>query len=159
MCRRRRGPSPFSPSWWSADRQDQWDGQHLAARVTEKDNYCSWSQYRIKTSKNVVLAADLVLTWDDADFFLLHCCCWARLPFFNWGQSVECVYCTEPKATCRQCKNQPNAYNMYTDLEGILSACLYLHVSLSSGVVYFCRYAFPWVIKLFKFFKIEISKT
>ncbi len=50
------------------------------------------------------------------------------------------VYCTEPKATCRQCKNQPNAYNMYTDLEGILSACLYLHVSFNSGVVHFCRY-------------------
>jgi hypothetical protein len=30
--------------------------------------------------------------------------------------TVECVYCTEPKVTCRQCKNQPNAYNMYTDL-------------------------------------------
>ncbi len=58
------------------------------------------------------------------------------------GADVECVYCTEPKATCRQCKNQPNAYNMYTDLEGILSACLYLHVSFYSGVVYFCRYAF-----------------
>jgi hypothetical protein len=58
---------------------------------------------------------------------------------------VECVYCTEPKATCRQCKNQPNAYNMYTDLEGIRSACLYLHVSFYSGVVYFCR--------------LEISKT
>ncbi len=52
---------------------------------------------------------------------------------------VECVYCTEPKATCRQCKNQPNAYNMYTDFEGILSACLYLHVSFYSGVVHFCR--------------------
>jgi hypothetical protein len=32
---------------------------------------------------------------------------------------VECVCWTEPKATCRQCKNQPNAYNMYTDSEGI----------------------------------------
>ncbi len=56
--------------------------------------------------------------------------------------TVECVYCTEHKATCRQCKNQPNAYNMYTDLEGILSACLYVHVSFHSGVVYICRYAF-----------------
>jgi hypothetical protein len=59
----------------------------------------------------------------------------------GWGKFVECVYCTEPKATCRQCKNQPNAYNMYTDLEG-MSACLYLHVSFYSGVVYFCRYVF-----------------
>jgi hypothetical protein len=57
-------------------------------------------------------------------------------------ESVECLYCTEPKATCRQCKYQPNAYNMYTDLEGILSACLYLHISFYSGVVHFCRYAF-----------------
>jgi hypothetical protein len=56
---------------------------------------------------------------------------------------VECVYCTEPKAMCRQCKNQPNVYNMYTDLEGFLSACLYLHISFYSGVVHFCRYAFP----------------
>ncbi len=54
--------------------------------------------------------------------------------------TVESVYWTEPKATCRQCKNQPNAYNMYTDLEGILSACLYLCVSFYSGVVNFCRY-------------------
>jgi hypothetical protein len=53
---------------------------------------------------------------------------------------VECAYWTEPKATCRQCKNQPNAYNMYTDLEGILSACLYLHVRIPLGVVNFCRY-------------------
>jgi hypothetical protein len=29
---------------------------------------------------------------------------------------------------------------MYTDLEGILSACLYLCVSFYSGVVNFCRY-------------------
>ncbi len=56
--------------------------------------------------------------------------------------TVECVYCTEPKATCRQCKNQPNAYNMYTDLEGILSACLHLHLSVYPGVVNFCRYVF-----------------
>ncbi len=28
--------------------------------------------------------------------------------------SVECVYLTEPKATCRPEKIQPNAYNMYT---------------------------------------------
>jgi hypothetical protein len=56
------------------------------------------------------------------------------------AENVECVYWTEPKATCRQCKNQPNAYNMYTDLEGILSGFLYLHVSFNSGVVHFCRY-------------------
>jgi hypothetical protein len=58
------------------------------------------------------------------------------------GQTVECVYWTEPKATCRQCKNQPNAYNMYTDLEGILSACLHLYVSFYFGMVHFCRYVF-----------------
>ncbi len=51
------------------------------------------------------------------------------------GTTVECVYWTEPKATCRQCKNPPNAYKMYTDLEGILSVCLYLHISFNSGVV------------------------
>jgi hypothetical protein len=34
-------------------------------------------------------------------------------------------------------------YNMYTDLEGILSACLCLHVSFYPGVVNFRRYAFP----------------
>ncbi len=65
-------------------------------------------------------------------------------------KTVECVYCTEPKATCRQCKNQPNAYNMYTDLEGILSACLYLHVSIYPGVVNFCRYVFPQELAKFK---------
>jgi hypothetical protein len=53
------------------------------------------------------------------------------------GGSVECVYWTEPKMTCRQCKNQPNAYNMYTNLEEILSACLHLHVSFYPGVVNF----------------------
>jgi hypothetical protein len=31
---------------------------------------------------------------------------------------------------------------MNTDLEGILSACLYLHVSFYPGVVNFCRYVF-----------------
>jgi hypothetical protein len=56
--------------------------------------------------------------------------------------AVECVYCTEPKATCRQCKNQPNAYNMFTDLEGILSACLHLNLIFYPGVVNFCRYVF-----------------
>jgi hypothetical protein len=55
-------------------------------------------------------------------------------------QCVECVYWTEPKATCRQCINPPIAYNMYTDLERILSACLYLCVSFYYGVVNFCRY-------------------
>jgi hypothetical protein len=49
---------------------------------------------------------------------------------------------TETKAMFRQCKNQPNAYNMYTDLEEILSACLYLHVSFYPEVVDFCRYVF-----------------
>jgi hypothetical protein len=51
--------------------------------------------------------------------------------------TVECVYCTEPKATCRPYRNQPNAYIMYTDLDGILSACLYLRVSFYSGVVWY----------------------
>jgi hypothetical protein len=55
---------------------------------------------------------------------------------------VECVYWTEPKATYRQCKIQPNAYNMYIDLERILSVCLYLHVSFYPGMVNFCRYIF-----------------
>ncbi len=47
--------------------------------------------------------------------------------------TVECVYWTEPKATSRQCKNQPNAYNMYTDLEGILSACLQFPQKVLTG--------------------------
>jgi hypothetical protein len=55
-------------------------------------------------------------------------------------QLVECVYWTEPKATSRQCKNQPNAYNMYTNVEGILSDCLYLHLSFYPMVVNFCKY-------------------
>jgi hypothetical protein len=63
---------------------------------------------------------------------------------------VECVYWTEPKATCRQCKNQPNAYNMYTDLEGILSACFYLQVSFYPGVVNICRYLFPHIVAFLK---------
>jgi hypothetical protein len=58
---------------------------------------------------------------------------------------VECVYWTEPKATCRQWKNQPNAFNMNTDLEEILSACLYLHASFYPGVVNFCRYVFSLI--------------
>ncbi len=58
------------------------------------------------------------------------------------GKTVECVYCTEPKAMFRQCKNQPNAYNMYTDLEGILSACLCRHISFNPGAVNFYRYVF-----------------
>ncbi len=57
--------------------------------------------------------------------------------------TVECVNWTEPKATCRQCKNQPNAYNMYTDLEGILSACLYLHVTFILGWDIFADMYFP----------------
>jgi hypothetical protein len=64
---------------------------------------------------------------------------------FSYIVTVECVYWTEPKATCRQCKNQPNAYNMYTDLEGILSACLHLYVSFHPGVVSFCRYVFSHI--------------
>jgi hypothetical protein len=39
-------------------------------------------------------------------------------------EGVECVYWTEPMAMCRQCKNQPNEYNMYSDLEGILARIL-----------------------------------
>jgi hypothetical protein len=63
---------------------------------------------------------------------------------------VECVYWTEPKATCRQCKNQPNAYNMYTNLEEILSVCLHLHVSFYPGVVNFCRKVFSHINKKHK---------
>jgi hypothetical protein len=59
--------------------------------------------------------------------------------------TVVWAYWTEPKAMCRQCKNQPNAYNMYTDLEGILPACLYLHISFYLGVVNFYRYVFSHI--------------
>jgi hypothetical protein len=58
-------------------------------------------------------------------------------------KTVECGYRTEPKATCCQYKNQPNPSNMYTDLEGILFACLCLHVSFYPWVVNLCRYVFP----------------
>ncbi len=57
----------------------------------------------------------------------------------TWIQSllsvgtVECVYWTEPKATCRQCKTPPTAYNMYTSLEGILSACLLFAITVEGG--------------------------
>ncbi len=67
-----------------------------------------------------------------------------------WCHTVECVYWTEPKATCCQCKTQPNAYNMYTNLEEILSACLHLHVSFYSGVVNFCRNVFSHINKKHK---------
>jgi hypothetical protein len=33
--------------------------------------------------------------------------------------------------------------NIYADLERILPACLYLHVSFYPAIVNFCRYAFP----------------
>ncbi len=66
---------------------------------------------------------------------------------------VECVYWTEPKVTSHQDKNQPNACNMHTDLEGILSAYLYLHVSLYPGVVNFCRYIFSQALAKFKYTK------
>ncbi len=39
-------------------------------------------------------------------------------------------------------KKQLNACNMYTDWEGIMSACLCLSVSVSSGMVSFIRYVF-----------------
>ncbi len=52
---------------------------------------------------------------------------------------VESVYWTEPKATCRPKKYQPNAYNMYIDWSK--SVCLYTFMSASlPGVVCFCRY-------------------
>ncbi len=65
-------------------------------------------------------------------------------------KTVECVYWTEPKATCRQYKNQPNAYNMYTYLEGILSACLCLHVSFYTGWSIFVDMYFHTVLAKLK---------
>jgi hypothetical protein len=58
---------------------------------------------------------------------------------FSKVKPVECVYWTEPQATCRPYKSDPNAYNMYLDFKEILSACLCICVSFSSGVVHFCR--------------------
>jgi hypothetical protein len=37
--------------------------------------------------------------------------------------------------TCHPYKKQLNVYSMYTDLEGILSVCFCLQVSISPGVV------------------------
>jgi hypothetical protein len=54
------------------------------------------------------------------------------------GSPIECG----PKATCQHCKSYPNAYNMNTDLEGILSSCLRLYLSFSPGMVNFYRYVF-----------------
>ncbi len=66
---------------------------------------------------------------------------------FHFLQIVECVYWTEPKATCRPLKNQPNAYNMYTHL---LKSCLLAYTFPSAsflGAGHFCRYGFHIINK------------
>jgi hypothetical protein len=79
--------------------------------------------YSTKSVLSKPLSRYLLVT-PRVDFFVLY---------------VECVYWTEPKATCRPYKSRPNAYDMYTDLEEILSACLCICVIFSPGVVNICR--------------------
>ncbi len=80
--------------------------------------------YSTKSVLSKPLSRYLLLVTSRVDFFVLY---------------VECVYWTEPKATCRPYKSRPNAYNMYTDLEEILCACLCICVIFSPGVVNICR--------------------
>ncbi len=62
-------------------------------------------------------------------------------------QHVECVYCTEPKATCCKCKNQPNAYNKCTHWKESVSF-IPSRQHLSRGWDIFVDMFFTYLIKL-----------